>query len=104
MVATLSVCPTHVTKFCILFRYPGQAEVRGQKFDDADDGDLLAEDAGSQPGDGHAGVAVHLPGGGGGVGTEAEVSGAEVWGEEVGEESIDQVWEVMFGKPSEAYT
>ena len=83
-----------------MFRNPIQTEVRGQVVYDADDGVFLAEDAGSQPGDGHAGVAVHLPGGGGGVRTETHVSGAEVRGEEVGDQSIDQVWEVMFGKPS----
>ena len=67
------MCPTYITKFCILFRNPSQTEVRGEIVDDADDGVFLAEDAGSQPGDGHAGVAVHLPGGRGGVRTEAHV-------------------------------
>ena len=92
--------PTYITKFYVLFRNPIETEVRGQKVDDADDGVLLAEDPGRQPGDGHAGVTVHLPEGGGGVRTEAQVGGAEVRREEVGEEGVEQVWEVMFGKPS----
>ena len=92
--------PTYITKFHVLFRNPIETEVRGQKVDDADDGVLLAEDPGRQPGDGHAGVTVHLPEGGGGVRTEAQVGGAEVRREEVGEEGVEQVWEVMFGKPS----
>ena len=92
--------PTYITKFHVLFRNPIETEVRGQKVDDADDGVLLAEDPGRQPGDGHAGVAVHLPHGGRGVGTEAKVRGTELRGEEVGDDSIEQVWEVMFCKPS----
>ena len=92
--------PTYITKFHVLFRNPIETEVRGQKVDDADDGVLLAEDPGRQPSDGLAGVTVHLPEGGGGVRTEAQVGGAEVRREEVGEEGVEQVWEVMFGKPS----
>ena len=80
---------TYITKFCVLFRNPIQTEVRGQKVDDADDGLFLTEDTGRQPGDGHACVAVHLLDEGGGVGTEAQVSGAEVRGEEDWDDSIE---------------
>ena len=92
---------TYITKFCVLFRNPIQTKVRGQKVDNTDDGVFLSEDTGRQPGDGHAGVAVHLPDRGGGVGTEAQVSGAEVWGEEDGDDSVEEVREVMFCEPSE---
>ena len=97
-------CATYITKFYIWLRNTIQTEVRGEIVDDADDGVLLAEDAGGQPGDGHAGVAVHLPHGGRGVGTEAQVRGTELRGEEEGDDSIEQVWEVMFCKPSGANT
>ena len=48
------------------------------RIDDADDGVLLAHETGGKLGDGHAGVAVDVPGlGGGEGGAEAQVHRAE---------------------------